>query len=298
MKKTVTLDGAVKRNVWLRRSVVVAAVLVLMCGAGFGGYYWQKQRSQTEITRVNQAKDKEVGELKKKVSQLEETAQEYKQKRAMQESVPATTHPSQGGDALIPPITNGKAPVISRIETTRPVVFLGIDDGAYKDKKVVDLLKKYDVKATLFLSDMFIKDNPAFFKQITANGSIVENHTISHDTAMSTKSLDYQKREICGMNDKIKQYYGSSSYLFRPPGGAYTATTQQAAAACGARAVVNWIAKANGGSMQYQVGNSLRPGDIALMHFRPEFEQDLAAFVKARDAASLHTELLEDWINR
>jgi hypothetical protein len=62
------------------------------------------------------------------------------------------------------------------------------------------------------------------------------------------------------------------------------------------KAVVTWIAKANGGSMQYQIGNGLRPGDIVLMHFRPEFKQDLQAFINAQDAAGLHTELLEDLV--
>ena len=48
--------------------------------------------------------------------------------------------------------------------------------------------------------------------------------------------------------------------------------------------------------MQYQVGHSLRAGDIVLMHFRPEFAKDMKAFVDAETAAGLHTELLEDWL--
>jgi hypothetical protein len=48
--------------------------------------------------------------------------------------------------------------------------------------------------------------------------------------------------------------------------------------------------------MQYQIGNGLRPGDIVLMHFRPEFRSDMQAFVDAENAAGLHTELLEDWL--
>jgi len=69
---------------------------------------------------------------------------------------------------------------------------------------------------------------------------------------------------------------------------------RQAAYDCGMKAVVTWIAKANGGSMQYQIGDKLRAGDIVLMHFRPEFKSDLQAFVDAEKAAGLHTELLED----
>jgi hypothetical protein len=48
--------------------------------------------------------------------------------------------------------------------------------------------------------------------------------------------------------------------------------------------------------MEYQLANVLRPGDIVLMHFRPEFGADVAAFVDALRAAGLHTELLEDWL--
>ena len=197
-------------------------------------------------------------------------------------------------DAYIPPVQNGLAPLLTTIHTKQPVVFLGIDDGAYKAPEVVALLKKYNIKATLFLADAFIHNNPQFFKEIT--GSVIEDHTYSHDLRMANKSLAYQQQEICSMADAEAKYYGRRPTLFRPPGGAYTETTLRAAANCGMRAAVNWIAKANGGSMQYQIGNVLRPGDIVLMHFRPEFKQDLEAFVAAETAAGLHTELLEDWI--
>jgi peptidoglycan/xylan/chitin deacetylase (PgdA/CDA1 family) len=113
---------------------------------------------------------------------------------------------------------------------------------------------------------------------------------------MSGMSYEEQKSEICDQADAFAKAYGRRPVLFRPPGGDYDYTTQLAAAACGMKAVVNWIAKANGGSMQYQIGNKLRPGDIVLMHFRPEFKQDMQAFIDAMDASGLHTELLENWL--
>jgi peptidoglycan/xylan/chitin deacetylase (PgdA/CDA1 family) len=200
-------------------------------------------------------------------------------------------------DYVFPPVVNGIPPVITNIQTKQPVVFLGIDDGAYKDASVVKELKDNDIKATLFLSKAFISGNPDFFKAIIAQGSLVEDHTIGHDTTMiQHMSLAQQEAEICDMATYEQQIYGRRPILFRPPGGAYSATMLQAAGNCKMRAVVTWIAKANGGSMQYQIGSKLRPGDIVLMHFRPEFAQDLGAFVAAEKAAGLHTELLEDWI--
>ncbi|HET6746758.1 MAG TPA: polysaccharide deacetylase family protein [Candidatus Saccharimonadales bacterium] len=197
-------------------------------------------------------------------------------------------------DFTLPPIVDGMAPVITNVPTKQKVVFLGIDDGAFKDPSVVAILAKNNIKASLFLSKAFIANDPDFFKQITAQGSIVENHTLGHDTRMTIiQGYQQQKNEICGMADYIQQHYGRRPTFFRPPGGTYSNTMRKAAADCGMRAVVTWIAKANGGAMQYQVGNKLRPGDIVLMHFRPEFAQDMKAFVDAMSAAGLHTELLE-----
>jgi peptidoglycan/xylan/chitin deacetylase (PgdA/CDA1 family) len=198
-------------------------------------------------------------------------------------------------DYAIPPISDGLAPVLTTIPTTQPVVFLGIDDG--QDKLPTDLpIMKYNrVKASLFLADHIIKDNPAFFKDFISAGSYVEDHSVNH-VQMSKLSYTQQRQEICNEADLQTRQFGRRPILFRPPYGDYNNDTRRAAADCGMKAVVLWIAKANGGSMQYQVGDHLRPGDIVLMHFRPEFAQDMQAFVDAEKAAGLHTVLLEDWV--
>lgn len=212
-------------------------------------------------------------------------------------STPTTTSTTEPPiyDAVIPPIVNGLAPVLTRIPTARPVVFLGIDDGAFKDPAELALLRMHNVQASLYLAHGFIRDNPAFFTPFADDGFVIQNHSITH-TPMTRLSYAEQVKEICGQADLLETEYGTRPTLFRPPGGAFNTNTRRAAATCGMRAVVNWIAKANAGSMQYQLGHALRPGDIVLMHFRPEFADDLRAFLDAQNAAGLHTELLEDWI--
>lgn len=200
-------------------------------------------------------------------------------------------------DYEIPPIKNGLAPVLIRIPTKQPVVFLGIDDGVHRDPSQLRLMQMYKIKASLFLTESAIHKDSKFFKPFINAGSLVENHTVHHEL-MSKLTYGQQKREICKEADKQAKQYGRRPVLFRPPGGDYNLATRRAAAACGMKAVVNWVAKANGGSMQYQVGDHLRPGDIVLMHFRPEFKDDMEAFVKARDDAGLQTDLLENWLPR
>jgi peptidoglycan/xylan/chitin deacetylase (PgdA/CDA1 family) len=209
---------------------------------------------------------------------------------------PKVQTPPPKHDFTIPPVVNGIPPVLTNFKTTDPVVFLGIDDGAFKDPSVVKIMKDNNIKASLFLAKSFIAGNPDFFKDIVANGSLIEDHTLTHNLQMvKVMTYDEQKAEICGMADYEQAQYGRRPVFVRPPGGAYSSTFLQAAGACGMRAVVNWIAKANGGSMQYQIGHVLRPGDIVLLHFRPEFKQDMQAFIDAEKAAGLHTELLENW---
>ena len=199
-------------------------------------------------------------------------------------------------DNSIPPITGGLAPVISTIPTNEPVVFLGIDDGAIKQQSDFSMMQQNNIKASLFLANVFIKDNPQFFTQFQAEGSVIEDHTLNHPIPFNQLNYSQQVSEICGQADLEQQEFGKRPTLFRPPGGAYNIDTQRAAATCGMKAVVLWIAKANGGSMQYQVGNELHPGDIVLMHFRPVFQADMQAFIDAQNAAGLHTELLENWV--
>jgi peptidoglycan/xylan/chitin deacetylase (PgdA/CDA1 family) len=208
-----------------------------------------------------------------------------------------TPTPAIVPDDHIGPVTDGLAPVVTSFVTDQPVVFLTIDDGAHKTPDELQTMQDNDIKATLFLARAFITDNPGFFMDFAKAGYPIENHTLSHDTNMTkTMSYEQQRQEICGMADYEEQHYGRRPIFFRPPGGAYSNVMRRAAADCGMKAVVTWIAKANGGSMQYQIGDHLRPGDVVLMHFRPEFQQDLKAFMDAAKSQHLRTELLQDWL--
>lgn len=199
-------------------------------------------------------------------------------------------------DYVLPPIENGMVPVLTKVPTEQKVVFLTIDDGAVKRDSDLALLEQHGIKASLFLANTFIANDPGFYKKYTAAGHLLENHTMSHNLGFLKLGYAGQKAEICGMADFQEQQYGRRPVFFRPPGGPYNQITRQAVADCGMKAIIDWEAKANAGGMDYQVGASLRPGDIVLMHFRPEFPADLDAFLAAQKAAGLKVVLLEDYL--
>ncbi|WP_415855773.1 polysaccharide deacetylase family protein [Sinomonas sp. G460-2] len=199
-------------------------------------------------------------------------------------------------DFKLPPIQNGLAPVITRVTTKQPVVFLTIDDGITKKPEAIDLLRKYNYPISMFLTKNFVQDSPDYFRQFMREGDFVENHTVSHDVQMSTKTYAYQLAEIKGMQDYAQATFGRRPTLFRPPGGAYSNVMRKACADAGIKAVVDWETKVNASHMDYQYGNGLRPGDVVLMHFREEFVGDLEAFRAAQLAAGLTVVNLERFI--
>ncbi|MFJ3959004.1 polysaccharide deacetylase family protein [Arthrobacter sp. NPDC090010] len=204
--------------------------------------------------------------------------------------------PTFVSDFKIPPIQDGMVPVITRVTTKQPVVFLTIDDGLAKSPRELQLLDQYGYPATLFLTKSAMGENPGFFKAFQKRGDHIQDHTISHNTSMVNASYEYQLGEIVGMRDYITAEYGVAPTLFRPPGGFYSNAMRRAVAAAGLKAIIHWECKANAGHMDFQVGNALRPGDICLMHFRKEFAADLAAFHAAQRASGLTVVRLEDFI--
>ncbi|MFF0472266.1 polysaccharide deacetylase family protein [Streptomyces sp. NPDC004284] len=162
----------------------------------------------------------------------------------------------------------GPVPVISEIPTREKIVFLTIDDGAEKDPEFVRMMKDLKVPFTMFLTDSAIRADYAYFAPLIAQGDGLANHTLTHPN-LRTLGPDAQRREICGQQTKLKQRYGTTPRLFRPPYGNWNEATRAAAGECGLDAIVLWRESMQIKNMQYQRGDrKLHPGDIVLAHFR------------------------------
>jgi peptidoglycan/xylan/chitin deacetylase (PgdA/CDA1 family) len=187
----------------------------------------------------------------------------------------------------------GVAPVITRVETTDPVVFLTIDDGHTRNPEVAAALEEVGVPASLFLLDGPVEADPEFFRRLP--DTVVESHSRTHPD-LRTLSEKGQRAEICGNADTLERAFGRRPVLFRPPYGAYNEATTRAAAACGMAAVVLWETSVNGAVVGFRSLPRLRRGDILLMHFRPTFVTELRALADRVDEAGLRFALLEDYL--
>ncbi|PZG81922.1 polysaccharide deacetylase [Streptomyces sp. NTH33] len=159
----------------------------------------------------------------------------------------------------------GPPPVVDRVRTSDPVVFLTYDDGAERDPRFVDMVRELRLPVSMFLTDSVVGPGYGHFAHLRSVGADLQNHTLDHP---SLRGLPYagQRAEICGQRDKLRSRFGVHSRLFRPPYGRYDTTTLRAAADCGVSAVVLWRAATTDTGLRFTHGRrELRRGDILLV---------------------------------
>jgi peptidoglycan/xylan/chitin deacetylase (PgdA/CDA1 family) len=191
--------------------------------------------------------------------------------------------------SMAPP---GHVPVITRVETTDPVAFVTIDDGFVRAPEVAAVLDELDMPVTLFLVDRPVLDGAAFFGSLPGT---VESHSRSHADLRGMPE-DAQRAEICDNAGTIARGLGRAPVLFRPPYGNHDAATQRAAAACGMAAIVLWEQSVERGEMRFRSAREIRPGDIILLHFRPELPGELRMVADRIAAAGLRVARLDDYL--
>lgn len=100
------------------------------------------------------------------------------------------------------------------------VIYLTFDDGPGKyTQRLLQILKKYNVKATFFVTDQF----PAYadmMEQIVDDGHAIGIHTMSHDYATIYSSEQAYLDDLYGMQQIIYDRTGVKTTLMRFPGGA------------------------------------------------------------------------------
>ncbi|MCW5250712.1 polysaccharide deacetylase family protein [Streptomyces sp. SHP 1-2] len=195
------------------------------------------------------------------------------------------------------------APVLTRVATGDPVLFITIDDGwGTEDAAGAQrLLIERRIPASLFLlPDAYERDRDYYRTLLAHSPARVENHTVTHRD-MTTLTEAEQRGEICGARDRQLAAFGDSPQLFRPAGGQtyqwpyYNDATRTAATACGARTVVTWTHDLTTWGAWSPPVPALSAGDIVLLHMGPQLEGDLRRVLAAADAAGLSPARLRDY---
>ena len=98
--------------------------------------------------------------------------------------------------------------------------------------EILEILAKYDVKVTFFMTGGWVDKYPDDVKAICSAGHDLGNHSENHKH-MSSLSHSQCVEEIMGVHEKVAALTGENMCLFRPPYGDYNDTVIEASDSVG-----------------------------------------------------------------
>ncbi len=130
------------------------------------------------------------------------------------------------------------------IDTTEKEIYLTFDDGPTPEitEWTLDVLAKYNAKATFFCIGANVEKHPDIFKKIIQSGHVIGNHTQDHLKGWKTSKTAYlnniaQAQKV--LNAQIQNSEFRILNLFRPPYGKITPKQGKALMALGYN-IVMW----------------------------------------------------------
>lgn len=177
--------------------------------------------------------------------------------------------------------------MIYKAHTTQKVIALSFDDGP--DQRftplILNILNKYDVKATFFLLGTRVQTYPDVAKRIYNEGHVIGNHTYWHPQLTKT-GVNNMIWEIEKNEKKILSITNVKTNLFRAPYGALNEQLVKQLDVMGYRGA-GWSVDSedwkslSSVKIKQNILNNIHPGAIILMHSAGHWTQDLTGTVLA-----------------
>lgn len=180
--------------------------------------------------------------------------------------------------SLTGPLAAGSEARTARLEPLRRVntragevaLTFDISWGTEVPAKVADILRRYSVQATVFVSGPWASRNREFLQRLAADGHELASHGYRHGN-MSTWNESLIEAAIRQTHDIIRAASGQEARFLRPPNGDYDQLVLSTAARLGYTVVLwsldslDWL-NPGPGRIVDRVVSRAKPGDIILMH--------------------------------
>jgi peptidoglycan-N-acetylglucosamine deacetylase len=162
--------------------------------------------------------------------------------------------------------------VIKRASTKEKVIALTFDDGPDPryTPKLLDVLKRYDVKSTFFVLAEKAHMYPELIQRIMDEGHHIGLHSFKHMNAIFL--LPNQTKREFADSVRIMNKLGVKVKYFRPPWGMFNPLTFYYAKLHNLKVVLwsvhasDWSRWVNVDYIKNRLINKVRPGDIVLLH--------------------------------
>lgn len=154
------------------------------------------------------------------------------------------------------------------IYVNKKMIALTFDDGPnYNTSKILEILNKYNVKATFFVIGSKINHNEKIIETMDKYGMEIGNHTYSHKL-MTKMDSDSIIKEINDTNNLVYEVIGKYPKLVRPSYGSFNKKIKESIN----MPIIIWNIDTldwkshNSEKIVSRVMNKVSDGDIILMH--------------------------------
>jgi len=151
-------------------------------------------------------------------------------------------------------------------------IALTFDDGpSVYTLEILELLKKYNAKATFFCIGKNIETHPEILQKVISEGHLVGNHSYSHSKFFDFYNAKKITEELHKTNELLEKFTSKKINFFRPPYGVTTPSIRRALKITGHK-VIGWnIRSLDGGTKNVdlilnRIKKHISPGGIVLLH--------------------------------
>lgn len=151
-------------------------------------------------------------------------------------------------------------------------IALTFDDGPSEyTLEVLELLKKYNAKATFFCIGKNIETHPEILQRIIDEGHLVGNHSYSHSKFFDFYNASTIIKELQKTDALLEKFTSKKINFFRPPYGVTTPAIGRALKVTNHK-VIGWNIRSLDGGTKNQdfilnrIKKRVSPGGIVLLH--------------------------------
>ncbi|MDF2457039.1 MAG: polysaccharide deacetylase family protein [Cytophagaceae bacterium] len=151
-------------------------------------------------------------------------------------------------------------------------IALTFDDGPSENtKEVLDILKKYHIKATFFLIGSKVESQQDVVKRLVEEGHEVGNHTYHHSKSTGFYPVPKLNQEIESTRAVVKNYTGLNMKLYRPPFGVTTPNLAKVVSQLQLN-VIGWSVRSFDTTREsaeriiQRILKQVKPGAVVLLH--------------------------------
>jgi peptidoglycan/xylan/chitin deacetylase (PgdA/CDA1 family) len=175
------------------------------------------------------------------------------------------------GSSLISSNYHVKAYCNNPLETAKRIAITFDDGPSVYTLEVLELLKKYNAKATFFCIGKNIETHPEIIQKVIAEDHLVGNHSYNHSKFFDFYNAKKITEELQKTDLLLEKFTSKKVNFFRPPYGVTTPSIRRALKITGHK-VIGWNIRSLDGGTRNQnlifnrIIKHVSPGGIVLLH--------------------------------